>query len=120
MALRPGRRRQRMVSDGTASPSRGQRLNRCLQRTLALNARQLVAQTEVDPRTKRQVSIGPPREIKSLRVQVGCRIQIGGRQQGHDPVPFSQPNPAELNISLHKARFAKLHRRDDAEELLNG
>src|SRR5262249_50890367 len=69
-----------------------------LQRTLALNAGELVAQAEMDPRPKRQVAVGSPLEIEFLRVRVGIRIHVGGSQHDHDFVALLQPNPAEPNI----------------------
>ena len=74
----------------------------------------------MDSRAEGQVPIGPSRQIEPLRVRIGFRVEIGRRQHGHDPVPFPQPDPAELNVPSDEPGLGELHWRDEAQELLDG
>ena len=58
-------------------------------------------------------------QIEPLRMRIGLRIHVGGRQHGHDLVALSQADAAELDIPAHIARLGELHRRDEAQKFLD-
>src|SRR5215813_15479915 len=81
-----------------------------LQRTGALDARELVTEAEMNPGTEGDVPVRSPREIERLGLLIRLRVEVRGRQHGHDLVVFAQPYTAELNVLAHDARLGELHR----------
>src|SRR6516165_8017573 len=55
-------------------------------RAFALEARELMAEAEVDPCAKSNVAVRPSLEIKLLRQHICCRIHVPGRQHSNDLV----------------------------------
>ena len=60
----------------------------------------------------------------SLKVEVFgmivCpRVHVRGRYHGHDPVALLHANAAKLNVLPHVAWLRELHRRDEAQKLLD-
>ena len=60
------------------------------------------------------------REIKLFRIWICLRIEVGGRQHGHDLVAFPQPDTAEFDVVPNKSRLGELHHRNKPQELFNG
>ena len=53
-------------------------------------------------------------------MRVGLRVHVGGRQHRHDLSPFVRRTPPRSTSLRTIARLGELHRRDEAQELLDG
>jgi len=114
---------------GSTAPPDLPRLNRqpefrpariqSFERAFALEPRELMAETEVDPCAKSNVAVRPSLEIKLLRQHICCRIHVAGRQHGNDLVAVFQPDATQLDVLPNESRFRELHRRYKAEEFLD-
>jgi hypothetical protein len=94
----------------------------CIQsfeRAFAFEARELMAEAEVDPCAKSNVAVRPSLEIKLLRQDIRSRIHVAGRQHGNNLVAVFQPNATQLDVLPNESRFRELHRRYKAEEFLD-
>src|SRR6516162_4079173 len=59
-------------------------------------------------------------EVEFLRICICLRVQVCGRQHGHDLLTLLQPNTAKLDILPYDARFGELHGRDEPQKFLYG
>ncbi len=85
-----------------------------MQRAFALDARELVAEAEMNPGAEGDVAVRLSREIELFRMSVGFRIEVCRRQHGHDFLARPDPDAAKLNLPPREARLGELHRRNEA------
>ena len=78
-----------------------------------------MAKAEMDSSPERDVPIGPPLKIQSSGVFDRLRVHVGCRDHGHDPVALLQAHAVELGVPSHGARLRELHRRHEAQKLLD-
>ncbi len=78
-----------------------------------------MAQAEMNAGAEGHVPVRPPREIELLGMGICGRVVVGGSQHGHDLIAMSQLHAAQLRVPANEARLAELHRRDEAQELLD-
>src|SRR5262245_4161787 len=91
-----------------------------LERAGALDARQLMPKAKVNSGAEGDMPVWLALEIELLRMDIGMRIEVRGRQHRHDPVALLQLDSAELDILAYIARLGELHGRDETQELLDG
>jgi hypothetical protein len=70
-------------------------------------------------RAEGDVVVRPALEIELLGRYVCRRIQVGGRQHGHDLIPAFEPGAAEIHLLPHEPRLRELHRGDEAQEFVD-
>src|SRR5262245_291144 len=90
-----------------------------LERARSFNARQLMAKAEMNSGAESDMPVWLALEIELLRMDIGVRIEVRGRQHRHDPVTLLQLDTAELDILSYIARLGELHRRDETQKLLD-
>ncbi len=61
------------------------------------------------------VRIAP--EIELFSMWICLRIEVGGRQHGHDLVASSQPNTAKIDVFANKSRLGELPTSQNRWEL---
>src|SRR6516164_6120213 len=89
-----------------------------LQSAGCLDTRELMAEAKVNPGTEADMSVRPPLQIEFLGIGVCLRIQICGREHGHDLLTLLQPDTTKLGVLADEARFGELHRRDEPQKFL--
>ena len=73
-------------------------LEQRFKRALGLDARELMAEAEVDSGSEGEMPVGPPLEIEPLRMLVRGRIHIRRRQHRHDLLALLDPDAAEFHV----------------------
>src|SRR5262245_33040405 len=91
-----------------------------LQRTGAIDARELMAKAIMNPGAEGDMPVRLAFEIEPLGMLVCPRIEVGRRQHGHNLLTLLQPDTAKLDVLAHEARLGELYGRDEAQEFLHG
>src|SRR5262249_2435962 len=78
-----------------------------------------MTEAEMDACSECDVPIWPSSKVEPLGVLVRHRVQIGGREHGHDLVSRFKLHAAKYRVLSNKARLGELHRRDEAEEFFD-
>src|SRR5262245_61061043 len=81
-----------------------------LQRAYPLDARELMAEAEMDAGAEGHMPIRLALEIELLRMRIGLRIEVCGHQHGNDLLALLQPDAAQLEVPADVARLGELHR----------
>src|SRR5262249_56141878 len=84
-----------------------------------LDARKLRAEAKVDSGAEGDVVVRPPLHVETLGIFVRLRVHVGRNQHGHDLLALLHADTVELDIVAYEAWLGKLHRRDEAQELLD-
>src|SRR5438270_13077005 len=63
----------------------------------ALDARELMTETEMDAGAEGEMAVRPAREVELLRPVVGLRIEIRRGEHRHDAIALAQQHAAELD-----------------------
>src|SRR5688572_23872781 len=61
----------------------------CLESASAFDAGELMAEAKMNARSERDVPVRPSLEIEPLGALVRSRVEVGGREHGHDLVVLS-------------------------------
>src|SRR3984893_12690428 len=89
-----------------------------LQRARSLDTRELMAEAKVNSGAEGQMPVRPALEIELLGSFVCLRIEVCGRQHGHDLETLFQPDAAKLDVLADQARFGELYGRDEPQKFL--
>src|SRR6516165_3354591 len=90
-----------------------------LERARTLDARELMAKAEVNSGTEGDMPVRLSLKIELLRICICLRIQVRGRQHGHDLLALPELHPAKFDVFSHVARLGELHGREEPQEFLD-